>query len=116
MKVQIKLDSPSDRIVDIVNVENVTNINNFAYLDNENNKCHISIYDEGLVLLKQCKEYYLDLHLLDPCYALIKTKEGNLKFDTKVVDFSKNNDILVMRYIIDTDERSIVIRYEGDSK
>ena len=115
MNASITLTVKNDNYKDTVIVKNIKNKDSFSYVDNENMKCHVDIFDDGLNLYRENNEYKLELHLRKESYAKIINDQGELKINTKVVDFNRNNDILVMRYIIELDdERFIEIRYEGD--
>lgn len=98
---------------DTVIVNDVSNKCCFNYIDNEKNNCELCIYDKGLCLFKECEDHMLELHLHKHNYAKITTAEGVIKLDAKVVDFLVNDDILVMRYIIDDVERKIEINYRS---
>ena len=113
MEISITLKDPSSNYIDTVVVNNIKNKDDFTYLDNENNVCNIRVYEDGLTLDKKGKDYNLYLCLMGEPYAQIQTCEGIVKFNTKVVDFLKNDDILVMHYSIDSDTREITIRYRS---
>lgn len=112
MAVSITLSDNTD-YVDTVIVDSVDNKRCFSYTDNEKNKCNLTVYDTGICLIKECEDHLLELHLHNDSYAKITTQEGVVKLDAKVVDFLINDDILVMRYIIDDVERKIEINYRG---
>ena len=101
----------NDKTVISVEVDNIENKRCFSYVDNDSNKCEISVYDDGLRLNKQGKDHSLVLNLRNDSYALIGTPEGEVKLDIKVVDFIEKNDILVMHYIVDEIEREIKVIY-----
>lgn len=103
----------NDGYKDTVVVEDVDNKNCFSYVDNENNNCELCVYDSGLCLFKECEDHLLELHLHNSNYAKITTKEGVIKLDAKVVDFLANDDIVVMRYIIEDVERQIEVLYRS---
>ena len=93
---------------------NIDDKDNFSYLDDDNNICHISVYGNGLCINNACKDHKLVLHLLkDEGFAKIVTNEGEIKLNAKVVDFHTNNGILVMRYIIEDVEREIKLIYRS---
>lgn len=85
--------------------------NHFSYIDQNNDEVKVDIYEDGIILLKKAKDYFLTLSLRNDSYALIESNEGKVEIDAKVVEFSKNNDILVMRYLIDDVNKEIVINY-----
>lgn len=97
--------------VDTVVVNDVDNKKCFSYVDNDKNNCELCVYEDGLCLFKECNDHLLELHLHNRNYAKITTQEGVIELDAKVVDFLTNDDILVMRYIIDNIERQIKVIY-----
>lgn len=111
MTVAVVLNNLSDGYSEEVIIENVENRTCFSYTDNDKNNCEMCVYDDGICFFKESDDHILELHLRDNYYAKITTVEGILKFDAKVVDFNVNNDILVMRYIVNDEERIIEIRY-----
>ena len=111
MKVSVTLIDPYQKSEDTVVIDDVDNRNCFTYVDNQNCNCEFCIYEEGLCFFRQAEDHLLELHLRDENYAKIITEEGILKFDVKVVDFNLNDDILVMRYIVNDEEKIITIRY-----
>lgn len=113
MKVSVILTDLSNGSVDRVDVDNIENRQSFVYLDNDNNKCEINVYDDGICLYKIAYDYELELQLRHRSFAKIKSNEGVVEIDTKVVDFNQNNDILVMHYSIDEVERQIKIIYRS---
>lgn len=111
MNATISLSNLNDGYYEEVIVNDIEDQNCFTYLDNEKTACELCIYDDGICLFKQNEDYLLELHLKDKTYAKITSDEGILKFDAKVVDFHKNNDILVMHYLVNEEERIIIIKF-----
>lgn len=111
--ISIILTDLSSDFVDKVDIENVENRHNFSYIDNQDDMCEMSIFDDGLCLFKKTKDHELKLNLRTESFAEIVTAEGVIKLDAKVVDFNENNDILVMRYLIEENEREIRIEYRS---
>ena len=111
MKAVISLSNLNDGYFEEVGVYDIEDQNHFTYFDNEKKSCRISIYDDGICFFKQNNDYLLELHLKDEAYVKIISDEGILKFDAKVVDFHKNNDILVMHYLVNEEERIIKIKF-----
>lgn len=109
MAISVILTDFTSNLVDTVNIENVKNNEDFSYFDNENNECHMSIFEDGLCLLKKCKDHNLELNLRNKAFAKISTLEGTIELDVKVVDFILQNGILVMRYIINEEMREIKV-------
>ncbi len=85
--------------------------NCFTYIDNQNCACQFCVYDDGICFFRQAEDHLTELHLKDTGYAKITTEEGILRFDAKVVDFKLNDDILVMHYILNDEDRIIRIDY-----
>jgi len=94
-------------------VNNVLNRHCFQYIDSDGNMCEMCTYPEGICFFKQYEDHMLELHLRKNNYAKITTAEGEIKLDAKVVDFNENNDILVMRYVIDSEQRQIRVIYRS---
>ena len=113
MIVDVILTDYSTNFVDKVEGIRINNKDLFEYIDNEDGLCQMKVLDDGLDFIRKCKDHYLHLSLNKDSYAIIGTAEGEIKIDTKIVDFSIKNDILVMRYIIDDVEREIKIIYRS---
>lgn len=111
MNVTVTLKVPGDGYYDQVVIDNIENDRCFTYSDNNGDICEICIYDDGMCFFKQSDGHLLELHLHDNYYAKITTEEGIVTFEVKVVDFTINNDILVMHYIVNDEARIIEIRY-----
>lgn len=111
MNATVTLYNPSQGYRDEVTVENIADKRCFTYSDNDQNQCELCIYDDGLCFFKEEKDHLLELHLKSDAYAKIITEEGTLKFNVKVVEFILNSDILIIRYLIDDEERIINIKY-----
>ena len=108
---KVSLDNPSQSYFDEVEIRNISDRNHFSYLDNDKVPCEMHIFDDGLSFLRKTEDHVLQLNLRDEKFALVSSEEGNIKIDIKVVDFQINSDILVMRYLIDDEERTIRIQY-----
>ena len=108
---KVSLDNPSQAYFEEVDIRDIADRNCFSYLDNENVRCQMSVFDDGICFVREAEDHALKLSLRDEKYALISSEEGNIKIDLKVVDFQINSDILVMRYLIDDEERTIRIQY-----
>ena len=113
MTVEITLLNINTGETNTVVVENVENSKCFSYIDNESNNCEMHIYDNGLYLLRKCADHTLELSLMNEPFCKVISNEGEIKFDAKIIDFCVNNDILVMRYKIDDEEREIKIVIRG---
>lgn len=99
--------------IDTVIAKDVENSKHFSYIDNQANNCEMNIYEDGLCLFRQTSEYLLELNLTNKSYAKMSSKEGEFKFDVKIIDFHVNNDILVMRYKIGDEEREIKVIFRS---
>ena len=111
MKVQVQI--ISDDATEIINVEDVTDINNFSYVDSygANNKMHI--FPNGIELTRVSNTHKTNLVLRNDleAYINIETDEGILKFDVKMLAFERNNDIITLVYSVNEDKRSLIIKY-----
>ena len=99
--------------IDEVVVEKPESKRCFSYVDNQGCNCEMCIYDKGICFFRESEDHLLELHLRQNNYAKIISQEGEVKFAIKVVDFMANNDILVMRYIIEDQEREIKVIYRS---
>ena len=111
MNAKVSLTNTNDNYYEEVIVENIENRNCFTYVDKEKANCEMCIYDDGICFFKESKDHLLELHLKAHNYAKITTEEGSFKIDIKVIDFISNSDILIMRYLIDDEERVIKIEF-----
>lgn len=110
---EIVLNNINTGEIDTVIAQDIENSKCFSYIDNQANNCEMCIYEDGLCLFKQTDDYLLELNLTNKSYAKITSKEGEFKFDIKIIDFHVNNDILVMRYKIDDEEREIKVIFRS---
>ena len=109
--IEVVLSHPDSGYCEKTIVEDVSDRRCFMYADQESAQCEFCIYDDGLSFFRQAEDHLLELHLKKDAYAKIITEEGILRFDVKVVDFILNSDILIVRYIINDENRTIEIRY-----
>ena len=107
----VSLLNPLQNYVDIVDIHNIPDRKHFFYHDNDEAECEMSVFDDGICLYRKAADHSLELHLRSDNYARISSEEGIIKIDVKVVDFQNNSDILVMRYLIDDEERTIKLEY-----
>ena len=110
MKVSVTLiqsDGSKDRTV----INQIEDRECFSYLDHQNAKCEIAIQKNQFDLKRKAADHQVQLHLGENSYTSVQTEEGNLIFEVKTVDFNFNSDILVIRYIINDEERVIEIKY-----
>lgn len=113
MTINLTLFDGNDEIIEKNAIVDVEDRYNFSYKDSKDNLCEMHIYDDGLCLKKHSLDYALELNMHENNYVKIITREGEIKFDIKVVDFIKNDDILVMRYIVENEERKIEIIFRS---
>ncbi|MBQ6493693.1 MAG: hypothetical protein IJI92_07520 [Erysipelotrichaceae bacterium] len=111
MNAAVSLHNPSQDLFDETLVNDIENRYCFSYVDHDMAQCEMRVSDDGICFFRRCPGHLLELHLDTDSYALISTEEGKIKIDVKVVDFKKYSDILVMRYLIDDEERTITIKY-----
>lgn len=109
--VEVVLSHPDTGYLEKTLVEDVSDRRCFMYADQEGTQCEFCIYEDGLSFFRQAEDHVLELHLKENAYAKIITEEGILRFDVKVVDFKLNSDILIVRYIINDENRTIEIKY-----
>ena len=111
MSIKVRLICENEHYYDEVIIDDYINKYSFEYLDNDNYKCKMFINDKGLILNRISDDHQLELHLMDDAYALITSSLGELKFDIKIVDFNFNNDILVIRYLLEDVDRVIEVEF-----
>lgn len=111
VEIKVILINNTDKSRDEVIVKDAKSKDSFTYYDNYNCLCKMKIFAEGIILIRQAKDHMLELNLCKKPYAKISSEEGIIQFDTKVVDFKQNNDILVMHYLIDEEDRIIEINF-----
>lgn len=103
----------ADNSFDTSEANNIESKDDFTYLDNNDCLCRIQVMQDGIIVNKKSDSYNMELNLTNNSYCILTTSEGEIKFDVKVVDFNKKNDILVMRYVINDIERKIEINYRS---
>lgn len=95
----------------ITNITNIENKDNFSYFDDEKNYINIKTFDDGITLNKKAKDYELELNLRKDGFVKIINCEGIMNFDIKVVDFILNNDNMLVRYLVEGQEKKLEIKY-----
>lgn len=114
MKAEVILTDLSNNEINRAFIDGFDNKDNLEYEDGNGNKCKLSIFDDGLVLNEICDDHSLELNLRKSLsLAKIVSAYGEMQIDVKVVDFLKKNDILVMRYIVNEQEREIRVIYRS---
>lgn len=110
MKVSVTLFQQAGDM-DKIQIEEIENRDHFSYIDYQNCSCEITIQEKQFHLKRIASDHQMNLYLGESSYAQIETEEGKIYFETKTVDFNFNSDILVIRYIINDEERVIEIKY-----
>ena len=115
MNIQLKIKNVDS--VETINIENVDNINSFEYEDSYGAYNKMSILDNGIIITRKAESHDSEIVLKEneKSFLVIKTKEGILEFDTKVLAFERNNDIITLVYKVNEDENSIEIKVVGAS-
>jgi len=108
---RVILTSPSDKYKSIVNIDTIDNKDCFSYEDEDKNHVEMCVFEDGLCVFKQTNDYLLELHLKKDAYVKITSQEGIVKINAKVVEFYRNNDILVMHYLVEEQEKKIEVIY-----
>lgn len=113
MDASILLSNITNNTLDESIAKNIENKHSFSYIDSQKNRCDIKVLDTGIYLFEQAKDHSLELDLTKENCAKIITSEGTIKILAKVVDFIKNDDILVMRYQIEDETYELKIIYRS---
>lgn len=113
MKISICLRNINTNEIDTVYIEKPNNLRCFKYVDSYNCDCQMHIFDNELSFLRKSTDHELQLHFGKTNYAKIISNEGEISIDIKLVDFIVNDDIVVVRYIIENEEREIKIDYRS---
>jgi len=108
---KVILTSFDDNYKSVAFIDNIENKNCFTYTDEDKNNVEICVFEDGLCVFKETSDYLLELHLRNDPYVKITSSEGILKINAKVVEFCRNNDILVMRYLVEGQDKKIEIFY-----
>ena len=116
MNVIFTLKVPAEGIEEKTAIRNVNDRNDFSFVDAAGCACHVQIFENGIIFVRKAQDHMLELHAHGQKYVMICSPEGNFRIEMKVVEFIFNNDILVMRYQIDKDDREIEIRYLQELK
>ena len=113
MQATISLTNFNEKTMDQVIVEEIEDKNDFFYLDNQNCECHVIASKNSFSLIRKADDHALEIHAdrQNP-FILVSSVEGELKLDIKVVDLFIFNDILEIRYILDSEERLLTISYK----
>lgn len=112
MQATITLANINEKTMDQVVVEDVEDKNNFTYLDNQNCLCQVIADKNSFTLLRKADDHNLKIRVdKKKSYILVSSNEGQLELAIKVIDFINLNDILEIRYVLDSEERLLTISY-----
>lgn len=113
MQATITLTNINEKTMDQVIVEDIKNKNDFSYLDNQNCVCHILVDKNDFVFFRKAQDHDLEIHVNNKkSYIMVSSSEGQLELNIKVIDFINFNDILEIRYVLDSEERLLSISYK----
>lgn len=113
MQATITLANINEKTMDQLIVEEVKNKNNFTYLDNQNCECQVIASKNSFTLIRKAEDHSLEIHIdKKKSYILVSSNEGQLELAIKVIDFINLNDILEIRYVLDSEERLLTISYK----
>lgn len=91
-------------------VTDIINNNCFLYTDMDKNNVEVCIFDDGICLFKEAKDYMLELHLRNKTYAKITSPEGIIEINVKMVEFNRNNDTILVHYLINDEDKVLEIK------
>ena len=111
MNAQIQIISNDDN--ETINVDNIKDMNNIDYIDSYGANNSIVINNDEITINRVSDSHKTHLFISDnkDSYIIIDGDEGNIKIDIKVLAFERNNDIILLAYLIGEEERKIVIKY-----
>jgi len=92
-------------------VKDIKDKDPFSYIDSEGVPCFIDIHEDGLIIKRAAPDHDTRLVLRENPYAEISTEEGIFTIYVKVLEYSKNNDNILIVYNIEDVIKSIEIRY-----
>lgn len=113
MIVEVTLKDKSTNEINKNIVRDVENKNSFSYADSKQISCKIDVFSDGIILSRKANDYEIELNLRKNSYTRVITSEGELKIDTKVVDFIQNDDNIVVHYLIGEEDKEITINYRS---
>ncbi len=111
MNAQIVLFDPKSGHEEISTSERLVSAEQISYTDAMGVVSLIDVFDDGITIERKALDHVLKMCLREEKYVEIGTEEGILRFDAKVIDFERNNDILVMHYIVNDEERVLKVIY-----
>ena len=114
MKAQVQIISNENK--EIINVDNIVNNKDFEYIDSYGANNHLLVFDNGIEIKRVCNSHNTLLHLMknEDSYVIIDSIEGNVKISSKVLAFDINCDIISLVYLINSEQRKIIVKYLGD--
>ena len=111
MKAKITIKSSSN--TEIVNIDEIHNQYELSYIDSYGANNVIYVFENSIKIEREEKDHQTILLLKKEGNSKITiiTDEGNIDFDTKVLAFDKNNDMITLVYSINNENRTISIEY-----
>lgn len=101
---------------EITNINNIENKNHLEYIDQDNAKNIVDVFDNGIEILRFGQDHNTRAIFKnkEESYIEIQSNEGLIKIFTKTLAFIQNNDNITLVYITQDDsEGSIKIKYTG---
>ena len=112
MKAEVILEDSANK--EIINVDNISNKDDFYYIDCSNAKNHLMVLNDGIIINRIDIDHSTKVALTSNPFIEVSTLEGTLNFSTKVVEINKNFDIISIVYSVNDEVRKITIRYLGE--
>ena len=85
----------------------------FTYWDDEDHFHEVFIDEGGMTLFRHDDDHLTELFFRERSYVRVTGEEGTFQFDAKVLAFERNDDILLLRYLIDDEEKVLEIVFTG---
>lgn len=114
MKAKVTIIDFENNSKEIINVENIIDKQNFSYNDSYNALNEITIFDDGISILRKAKTHNTKINLRNESFIEITSSEGKLNFYPKVIANNINNDNIYLVYEIDHSKKSIKIEFVKD--
>lgn len=113
MNVQVIIEDKLEKYKEVINIEDIEDKNHFSYVDSDNAKVDIRVYEDGISVFRDAQTHKTYLILKDEAYIKVKTDEGDLKFSLKTLEKNINNDNISIVYCLSDSQKSISIKYLG---
>ncbi len=107
----VRLINLNEQSIDETVLEEVKDRRFFSYLDKQNCLCEVSIFDDGINIARHDDDHDTYIVTHGEQKIIVATAEGNIELPIKVVDFTFNNDILAMHYLLQEEERVVEISF-----